>query len=371
MPLGNLTSQFFANVYLNELDQFVKHKLNAKYYIRYVDDFIILHKYKPRLEYYKEQIDKFLKTQLDIELHPDKSKILKLQKGTDFLGSRIFFHHKLVRKKNIKRFERKFKKLKNLYQNGLIDREKAVECFNGWLVYVSKSNTYKYRKHLIRIFNQYFPLKEDTEVKNIKNHQNFTKKIETSNFQFSTQKILQLFQKGLTIEEIAKKREIKENTVWDHIAELIKYNQISIWNIISKEKIQKIMPHIYSKNDKLKEIKQRIKDNSISYNDINCALAYVKSKGREKNIFYHFEWYKKAHCIKKCYYRKNQRKICINKFKEFLSKNPNTKMTRREFLKIFNNHINICILPENEKRKFVTWKNCKLSDNKPKNPFPT
>ena len=65
MPLGNLTSQFFANVYLNELDYFVKHKLKAKYYIRYVDDFVILHTSKKQLEDWKQQIDKFLKEKLN------------------------------------------------------------------------------------------------------------------------------------------------------------------------------------------------------------------------------------------------------------------------------------------------------------------
>lgn len=73
MPLGNLTSQFFANVYLNELDQFVKHKLKAKYYIRYVDDFVILHNNKQTLEKYKEQINNFLKT-IKLELFYKTSK---------------------------------------------------------------------------------------------------------------------------------------------------------------------------------------------------------------------------------------------------------------------------------------------------------
>ena len=73
MPLGNLTSQFFANVYLNELDQFVKHTLKAKFYTRYVDDFVILHNNKETLEKYKEQINNFLKT-IKLELHPDMHK---------------------------------------------------------------------------------------------------------------------------------------------------------------------------------------------------------------------------------------------------------------------------------------------------------
>ena len=76
MPLGNLTSQFFANIYLNELDYFVKHELKAKYYIRYVDDFVILHESKEQLQVWKEKINAFLRIKLKLELHKDKSKII-------------------------------------------------------------------------------------------------------------------------------------------------------------------------------------------------------------------------------------------------------------------------------------------------------
>ena len=107
MPLGNLTSQFFANVYLNELDQFVKNKLKAKYYIRYVDDFVILNNDKERLLEYKNKISKYLKY-LKLELHPSKSNILPLRNGVTFLGYRIFYHHKLLRKSNLRKFNRTF-----------------------------------------------------------------------------------------------------------------------------------------------------------------------------------------------------------------------------------------------------------------------
>jgi len=91
MPPGNLTSQFFANVYLNKLDQFVKRKLRAKYYIRYIDDFVILHESKEHLEEWKIEIGKFLRESLKLELHPDKSKVVSLSRGADFVGFRNFF----------------------------------------------------------------------------------------------------------------------------------------------------------------------------------------------------------------------------------------------------------------------------------------
>ena len=107
MPLGNLTSQFFANVYLNELDYFVKHKLRAKYYLRYVDDFVILHYNKEILQEFQEKISKYLKN-LKLELHPDKSKIIALRDGITLLGYRVFYHYKLLRKSNLRKFNKNF-----------------------------------------------------------------------------------------------------------------------------------------------------------------------------------------------------------------------------------------------------------------------
>ena len=109
MPLGNLTSQFFANVYLNELDYFVKYKLKAKYYMRYVDDFAILHNDYPILEQFKEEINEYLIKNLKIELHPDKTKIMQLKNGINLLGYRVFYYHKLLRKANKAKFDRKLK----------------------------------------------------------------------------------------------------------------------------------------------------------------------------------------------------------------------------------------------------------------------
>ncbi|MDO8563926.1 MAG: RNA-directed DNA polymerase [Nanoarchaeota archaeon] len=110
MPLGNLTSQFFANIYLNELDQFVKHNLKAKYYLRYVDDFIILNESKRQLEIWKVKIENFLRDNLKLTLHPQKSKIIPLSKGIDLVGFRNFYHFQLIRKRNIRKVVRKIEK---------------------------------------------------------------------------------------------------------------------------------------------------------------------------------------------------------------------------------------------------------------------
>jgi len=104
MPLGNLTSQFFANVYLNELDQFVKNQLKAKYYLRYVDDFVIIHNSKQQLQDYQQNITLFVSEKLALTLHPDKSRIIKFHQGIEFLGVKIFRHHQLIKKKNLRMF---------------------------------------------------------------------------------------------------------------------------------------------------------------------------------------------------------------------------------------------------------------------------
>ena len=146
MPLGNLTSQFFANIYLNELDYFVKHVLKAKYYIRYVDDFVILNNSKEQLKEWKEEIDKFLKERLKLELHPDKSKIIPLSRGIDFIGFRNFYYFKLLRKRNIRKMIKKVES----YKDKIISHEKILESFQGWQAYAKWANTFKLRKNIIK-----------------------------------------------------------------------------------------------------------------------------------------------------------------------------------------------------------------------------
>jgi RNA-directed DNA polymerase len=149
MPLGNYTSQFFANLYLNELDYFVKHHLKARFYIRYVDDFVILHKRKKILELYKTKITKFL-AMLKLELQPEKSKIAPLKDGITFLGYKIFYHHKRLRKRNLKSFQRKFNKKLDLYKQDQLSKEKIEKSLQGWFGYACWANTYKLRQSILK-----------------------------------------------------------------------------------------------------------------------------------------------------------------------------------------------------------------------------
>ena len=139
MPLGNLTSQFFANLYLNELDYFVKHQLKVKYYIRYVDDFVILDKSKKQLELWMDQINEFLQDKLKLRLHPQKSRIISLSRGVDFVGFRNFYYFRLLRKRNICAMKNKVRK----FDEGKIACKKLLESYQGWQAYASWANSHK------------------------------------------------------------------------------------------------------------------------------------------------------------------------------------------------------------------------------------
>lgn len=145
MPLGNFTSQFFASIYLNELDCFIKHKLKAKYYIRYVDDFIILDTSGYKLRFLKKEIENFLKKKLKLELHVGKSKIILLSKGIDFIGFRNYYYFKLLRKRNIRMMQNKIR----LFYNGHISLNKILEIYQGWQAHAKYANTYNLRKQII------------------------------------------------------------------------------------------------------------------------------------------------------------------------------------------------------------------------------
>ncbi|MBI5222501.1 MAG: RNA-directed DNA polymerase [Candidatus Magasanikbacteria bacterium] len=107
LPLGNLTSQLFANIYMNVLDQFVKHKLKVKYYIRYADDFVILSADRNYLGNLIPEIQKFLSEKLKLTLHPDKIFLQTVSSGVDFLGWKHFTDHRVLRKTTRKRMLRR------------------------------------------------------------------------------------------------------------------------------------------------------------------------------------------------------------------------------------------------------------------------
>lgn len=148
MPLGNLTSQFLCNVYLNELDMYVKHVLRAKMYIRYVDDFVIVHENRELLESWMGQIGTFLDSELKLQLHPDKSSVVSLNRGLTLLGFRIFRRYRLLKKSNARRIWRRISILKAKAAAGELTNDQVRERVKGWLAYAMFANTYRLRTRL-------------------------------------------------------------------------------------------------------------------------------------------------------------------------------------------------------------------------------
>jgi len=124
LPLGNLTSQLFANVYLNKFDQFIKHRIKARYYIRYADDFVILSEDKEWLRKQISPIQNFLSYNLRLELHPDKLFFKTFSSGVDFLGWIHFPDHRVLRRASKRRM------LKNLREN---KKEGSLPSYLGLL----------------------------------------------------------------------------------------------------------------------------------------------------------------------------------------------------------------------------------------------
>lgn len=118
LPLGNVTSQLFANIYLHELDRFVKHTLRRRCYLRYCDDFILLANSELELLSLIAPIRSFLREKLFLELHPQKIILRKLHQGIDFLGTILFEHHKLIRTKTKRRMLRRLKAGMRQYHRG-------------------------------------------------------------------------------------------------------------------------------------------------------------------------------------------------------------------------------------------------------------
>ncbi len=133
LPLGNLTSQLFVNIYMNKFDQFVKHKMKAKHYIRYADDFVIFLEDKKYLEKQIPIIKEFLQKELKLELHPDKITIRKHHQGIDFLGYVTLPHYRVLRTKTKKRMLKKLRVKHDDLQKGVILEETFNQSLQSYL----------------------------------------------------------------------------------------------------------------------------------------------------------------------------------------------------------------------------------------------
>lgn len=140
IPIGNLTSQLFANVYMNEVDQFVKHTLHMKKYVRYTDDFVIVDRDVQLLCALIVPINDFLRQRLGLCLHPHKVTIRKYSQGIDFLGYVLLPHYRRLRTKTKRRIFRS------------VQRHITEQSLQSYLGVLSHANTYRLRQSII---NQY------------------------------------------------------------------------------------------------------------------------------------------------------------------------------------------------------------------------
>ncbi len=149
LPMGNLTSQFFANLYLNDFDHFIKEELTARFYIRYCDDFVIFGNSKVWLNEIKCEIKKYLMT-LRLRLHENKSRVFRTTDGVDFLGYRIYPDYVRVRKSIVKRYRRKLRDMTEEYKNGNIRIPEINNSIQSWIGHVKHADSYQLRKEIFR-----------------------------------------------------------------------------------------------------------------------------------------------------------------------------------------------------------------------------
>jgi RNA-directed DNA polymerase len=141
VPIGNYTSQWFGNLYLNELDYFLKHMYKIKFYIRYCDDFVIFLNDRKFLNDLSQVIKDFLKIKLNLSL--SKCDLFPVSKGIDFLGYRHFQNYILLRKSTALRIKRRLKMLPNLFFSGKITRIQlmsSIASTRGWLKWANSYN---------------------------------------------------------------------------------------------------------------------------------------------------------------------------------------------------------------------------------------
>lgn len=152
IPIGNYTSQFFANIYLNELDQYVKRVLKVKYYVRYMDDFILLLDNKLECKVIKNKIEEFLHTNLELDLNC-KSKYFPNKMGVDFCGYRTFCTHRLLRTSSKIKIKNKVKKWNKQFNKNCLPIKNTIQSLSSWVAHSSHCNSYHLQKQIINKCN--------------------------------------------------------------------------------------------------------------------------------------------------------------------------------------------------------------------------
>jgi len=149
LPIGNQTSQFWANCYLNSLDHFIKEELRCRAYLRYVDDFLLFSDDKATLHYWKRAISAFLASHLRLILHERESVVTPVRDGVPFLGFRVFPDHRRLRRRNGIAFSRRLRAMRRDYHAGTLPLETVTRRVRGWVAHVEHGDTWGLRTSLL------------------------------------------------------------------------------------------------------------------------------------------------------------------------------------------------------------------------------
>lgn len=156
LPLGNLTSQLFANIYLNELDNFCKRKMRLKYYVRYADDMLAIAPGRDQAKKTLAWVKSFVERYLLLNLHPEKSKVFPLSQGVNVVGFKTYPTHRLLRNDCKKKIKRKLKKIPRLICEGEMTTEKANQMVGSWSGHARHGNSHYFIQRLLWRFNLLF-----------------------------------------------------------------------------------------------------------------------------------------------------------------------------------------------------------------------
>ena len=144
IPIGNYTSQYFANIYLSLLDRYVVGEMGIKYYVRYMDDIVILVKDKKECKNVMNKVRYFLSDKLKLDLN-EKSRYYPSDMGVNYCGYIIYETHRLLRKRNKIMIKKKIKRWRELDKEGILDRHSVLLSYNSWCAHVKHANSYLYK----------------------------------------------------------------------------------------------------------------------------------------------------------------------------------------------------------------------------------
>ncbi len=149
LPIGNRTSQFFANVYLHPLDMFIKQELRTKAYVRYMDDFVLFHNNKDLLKEHKRAVEDFLKNELHLTLKPSATFLNSRQNGLSFLGTRIFPNLIRLRNENLRRITRRIKVIERWFEEGRLTETHFLQSMNSYWAMLQYYDFYGLRRSML------------------------------------------------------------------------------------------------------------------------------------------------------------------------------------------------------------------------------